>query len=207
MSSIFSDPPFVRGRTLASGDFGDAQSDPSRPDVLGSGIVGAVKAFQDVAPGQIAFGGTTATPGAVLSNRLVYCQAVRWRGSTVDDASTIAGQVYLIDTGLENGKPLCQISTVAAEADVAAGREYGVLDEYLTGRLLQNDVVWLVRKGPTAIKTGSASSIADGARVEMSTSGRVVVRSTGTSLGISISGAAVATSGANVRINLVSDDI
>lgn len=210
MSSIFSDPPFVRGRTLASGDFGDAQTDPTKTDVLGSGIVGSIKAFQDVAVGQISFGSTTATPGTLLSNRLVYCQAVRWRGSdqTPSQVAGLAGQVYLIDTGLENGKPFCQITSPATEANVAAGREYGVLDEYLTGQLKQNDVVWIVRKGPCAIKTGSGDSIADGARVELTGSaGRAVVRNTGTSLGINISGAAVATSGASVRVNLICDDI
>lgn len=210
MSSIFSDPPFVRGRTLASGDFGDAQTDPTKTDVLGSGIVGSIKAFQDVAVTQIAFGGTTATPGTLLSNRLVYCQAVRWRGGdkTVSETAALAGQVYLVDTGHENGKPFCQITSPATDQNVTDGREYGVLDEYLSGQLKNNDVVWIVRKGPCAIKTGSASSIADGARVELTGSaGRAVVRASGNSLGISITGAAVATSGANVRVNLICDDI
>jgi hypothetical protein len=210
MSSIFSDPPFVRGRTLASGDFGDAQTDPTKTDVLGSGIVGAVKAFQDVAVSPISFGSTVATPGSLLSNRLVYCQAVRYRGDdkTPSEVAGLAGSAYLIDTGLENGKPFCQITNLATDANVGAGREVGILDEYLTGQLKKNDVVWVVRKGPCAIKTGSASSIADGARVELTGSvGRAAVFSSGNSLGISISGAAVATSGANVRVNLICDDI
>ena len=62
MSSIFSDPPFVRGRTLGSGDFGDAQTNPSLPDVFGSGVVGQIKAFQDVAASGIAINGAVLPP-------------------------------------------------------------------------------------------------------------------------------------------------
>lgn len=212
MSSIFSDPPFVRGRTLASGDFGDAQTDPTKTDVLGSGIVGAIKAFQDVAVSPISFGSTVATPGSLLSNRLVYCQAVRYRGDdkTPTQVADLAGQVFLVDTGLENGKPFCQITGVASDANVAAGRDYGVLDEYLTGQLKKNDVVWIVRKGPCAIKSANGTSIPDAGPVEITGSaGRIQTpgATPGARIGISITGAAVATAGNNVRVNLVSDDI
>lgn len=209
MSSIFSDPPFVRGRTLGSGDFGDAQTNPSLPDVFGSGVVGSIKAFQDVAAGSIAVNGTAVTPGTVLSNRLVYCQAVRWRGSDVADASTIAGVAYTVDLTMENGKPFCQISTPAVNLDVVNGRDYGVVDEYLTGTLKQNDVVWLVRKGPVCIKQAAGTSIASGSGVELTSStGKIAVKSSGQSLGITILGAAsAATADTLVRVNLTCDDI
>jgi hypothetical protein len=209
MSSIFSDPPFVRGRTLASSDFGDAQTDPTKPDVLGTSVVGQIKAFQDVAAGGISINGTAVIPGTMLSNRLVYCQAVRYRGSDLADASTIAGTAFVVDLALENGKPYCQISTAATNANAAAGREVGIVDEYLTGVLKQNDVIWIVRKGPTCVKQAAGTAITSGAGVELTgTAGKIQALASGTSLGINILGAnSAATADTLVRVGLVSDEI
>lgn len=207
MSSIFSDPPFRRGTTLAEGGFGDAAT--SGPDILGGGIVGQIKCFQDVAHSAITYG-TTANgnppraPGAVLSNRLVYCQAVRWKGSNVSDASTIAGCAYTVDLTLENGKPFASITTAATNADAAAGRDIGVLDEYLTGQLNTNDVVWIVRRGPCAIKQAAGTAITSGARVELTgTAGKIQALASGAALGISVLGEnSPATADTLVRVNI-----
>lgn len=209
MSSIFSDPPFVRGRTLGSGDFGDAQTNPSLPDVFGSGVVGQIKAFQDVAAGGIAINGTAVVPGTMLSNRLVYCQAVRYRGSELADASTLAGTAVVVDLALENGKPFCQVTSAATDANVGAGRDVGVVDEYLTGVLKQNDVIWIVRKGPTCIKQAAGTAITSGARVELTGSaGKIQALASGNSLGINVLGAnSAATADTLVRVNMISDDI
>lgn len=209
MSSIFSDPSFGRGRTLASADFGDAVVDTTKNDVLGGGIVGQIKAFQDVAVKDIAFGGTTKPAGTLLSNRLVYCQAVRWKGADVADASTVAGTLYVVDLGLENGKPFCQISAAATNANVGDGREYGVLDEYLTGQLKTNDVVWIVRKGPSCVKQAAATAIASGARLEITgAAGKVQAFASGNSIGINVLGASSpATADTLVRVSLIADDV
>lgn len=230
MSSIFSDPPFVRGRTLASGDFGDAQTDPTKNDVLGGGIVGSIKAFQDVAVTQVTIGDKTYPAGTLLSNRLVYCQAVRYRGSdkTAAEVEGLRGTAMLIDVGLENGKPFCQFTNAATNANVDAGREYGVLDEYLTGALKQNDVVWLVRKGPAIVKQAGATAISNGAQVALiGSAGKIAARAGSVfhpaqstfaaataatdnyaPIGISIQGAASQTTAdSTVRVNLICDDI
>jgi hypothetical protein len=192
MSQIFSDPPFRRGSTLLGGDFKDTGTGLELP---GTDIVGSVKVFQDVNP----------STGERYSNRLVYCVAVRYKGSDVNDATTLAGKVYVIDTALENGRPFATITSLATEANVAAGRHVGVLDEYLTGGLKQNDVVWLVVKGPaSALRT--AAAVNDGVRVQVSgTAGSVIALTTGTSLGIQIEGANTSASAGLTRVNLVSD--
>jgi hypothetical protein len=175
MSSIFSDPPFRRGSTLAGGDFtyGGATSGA---DIIGGEIVGQIKAFQDVVP----------TTGLRLSNRLVYCMAVRWKGSDTADASTVAGLAYALDLTYENNKPLCTITSAATNTNVAAGRVWGVVDEYLTGNLKQNDVLWLVVKGPTAIEANaSGATITSGAGLELTGSaGKAQSFSAGTNIGL-----------------------
>lgn len=192
MSQIFSDPPFRRGSTLLGGDFTETGTGINLP---GGEVVGSVKVFQDVDP----------STGKRYSNRLVYCVAVRYKGSDVSDATTLAGKVYLIDTAHENAKPFATITNLATEANVAAGRHIGVLDEYLTGELKQNDVVWLVVKGPaSALRT--AAAVNDGVRVQVSgTAGSIVALTTGTSLGIQIEGANTSASAGLTRVNLVSD--
>lgn len=196
MSSIFSDPPFRRGTTLCSGDL---TGTGTGNDLPGSELVGSIKAFQDVNP----------STGVRNSNRLVYCQAVRYLGSDVADATTVAGCAYAVDLGLENGKPFATITSAATNANVAAGREYGVLDEYLTGNLKQNDVVWIVRKGPTSLKQAAATAIASGAGVELTgTAGKIQAQSSGAALGINILGASsAATADTLVRVSVHADDI
>ena len=136
-------------------------------------------------------------------------RSVRYRGADLLDASTIAGTAFVVDLALENGKPFCQISAAATNANVAAGREYGVVDEYLTGALRQNDVIWIVRKGPCSVKQAGATAITSGAGVELTGSaGKIQALASGSSLGINILGAnSAATADTNVRVNLIADDI
>lgn len=192
MSAIFSDPPFRRGTTLCSGDFTQTGTGNDLP---GSEIVGQIKAFQDVNP----------STGVRNSNRLVYCQAVRFLAADVSDVTTIAGTVFAVDLAFENGKPFATITSAATNTNVGAGRHYGVVDEYLSGTLKQNDVIWIVVKGPTAIKQAAATSLANGAVVELTGSaGKIQATASGTTIGSQIAGAATTTADANVRVNLIS---
>jgi hypothetical protein len=192
MSSIFSDPFFRRGNTLLSGEA--IELDASSNPVAGNEIVGQVKAFQDVNP---------VGAGERYSNRLVYCVAARYKGSTVNDASTVAGQLYLFDTG----KPLTEFTDKASSTNATAGLAIGVLDEYLTGTLRQNDIVWLVMKGPTSIKQ-TAVAISAGVAVQASaTAGSIAVLSTGIAIAQQIVGAATSAAAGLTRVNLYSDQI
>jgi hypothetical protein len=192
MSSIFSDPSFRRGTTLLGGEAIDL--DASSNPVAGGEIVGQVKVFQDVNP----------STGERYSNRLVYCVAARYEGSTVDDASTVAGELYLFDAA----KPLIEFTSKLTTSTHAAGASIGVLDEYLTGQLRNNDIVWLVVKGPTSIKR-TAAAISAGAAVQASSTGGSIVAQTGTNtvIGQQIAGAASAASVGLTRVNLHSDQI
>lgn len=189
MSSIFSDPSFRRGTTLLGGEA--IELTPAGEPLAGGEIVGQVKAFQDVNP----------YTGIRYSNRLVYCVAARYKGATVTDGSTLAGTAYVFD----DAAPLATFTNKATNADVAAGKPVGVLDEYLTGQLRQNDIVWLVMKGPTSIQKGSNASVASGAGVELGssgTAGQVVPLSAGERVASSIAGSAVTgAQGALLRVN------
>jgi hypothetical protein len=188
MSSIFSDPSFRRGTTLLGGEA--IEVDSSGNPIAGGEIVGQVKVFQDVNP----------STGVRNSNRLVYCVAARYKGSTVDDASTVAGEVYLFDAA----KPLTEFTSKGSATTVVERVAYGVLDEYLTGQLRQNDIVWLVVKGPTDAKQ-TAAAINAGAVVQVSaTAGSIVTATTGFAIGQQIEGANTSASAQLTRINLAS---
>lgn len=196
MSSIFSDPFFRRGTTLLGGETIEltAAGNPA----AGGEIVGQVKVFQDVVPTGL---------GERLSNRLVYCVAARYKGSTVNDASTVAGEVYAFDAAA----PLTEFTSKATAANVNAGIAVGVLDEYLTGVLRQNDIVWLVVKGPTKAKQ-TAAAINAGVAVHLSgTAGSVAnAAASGAStapIGQQIAGANSAASVGLTRVNLHSNVI
>lgn len=206
MSSIFSDPFFRRGATLLGGEAIELVG--STP-VAGTEIVGQVKVFQDVEP--------TGTQKR-LSNRLVYCVAARYKGTAVTDASTVAGTLYAFDTGSDNAA-LTEFTSAATASNIADGRAYGVLDEYLKGELRTNDIVWLVVKGPVRVKkTGGASGTtafaAGSAAVVSATSGSITYKGDGTAnvgtvmIGQHLgSSASVPAADATIRINLWSDEI
>jgi hypothetical protein len=192
MSSIFSDPGWSRGRTLLSGETIDL--DGSGNPIAGSEIVGQVKVFQDVNP----------LTGARNSNRLVYCVAARYTGSSTLVAADNAGKVFAFTTG----KPLSEFSAVATATNVTDGRSIGVLDEYLSMPVRQYDIVWLVVKGPTSIQS-SGTAIAAGAAIEVtSTAGRILTKNTGVTIANQIANDSVGgTAGALVRSNLHSDEV
>lgn len=179
MSAIFSDPQWRRGTTLLSGEA--IELDSAGSPIAGTEIVGQVKAFQDVNP---------VGRGERYSNRLVFCVAARYKGTTVTDASTVAGKAYVFSSTA----PLSEFSALATNADAAAGRPIGVLDEYLKGELRTNDIVWLVVKGPTSIQKGSSASVAALGEVELGssgTAGQAIPKDTGVGIASSIAGAAV----------------
>lgn len=201
MSTIFSDPGWRRGSTLLNRETIEVDAD-GKP-VAGKELVGQVKVFQDVNP----------SSGVRNSNRLVYCVAARYTGAT-NLTSADAGKVYAFSTASTagpdaNNGPMTEFSAVATATNVNTdGRSIGVLDEYLTEDVRQNDIVWLVVKGPTSIQS-SGTAIAAGAAIEVTgTAGRVTTKSAGATVANQIAGASVGgTAGALVRVNLHSDEI
>lgn len=187
MSSIFSDPSFRRGTTLLAGEA--IETDANGP-IAGGEVVGQVKVFQDVNP----------YTGQRYSNRLVYCVAARYKGNTVSDASTVAGEAYLFDAA----RPLTEFTNKASSSNATNGLAFGVLDEYLTGELRQNDIVWLVVEGPTSVKR-TAAAVNAGVAVQLSTTaGSIVTLSTGIVIGQQIEGANTSASAGLTRVNLTS---
>jgi len=192
MSSIFSDPFFRRGTTLLGGEA--IELDGAGDPIAGTEVVGQVKVFQDVVPTGM---------GERLSNRLVYCVAARYKGSTVSDASTVAGELYLFDTGA----PMAEFINKATATNATDGLAVGVLDEYLTGVLRQNDIVWLVIKGPTKIKRTAAAVNAGVAVQASATAGSIATLSTGIAIGQQIEGANTSASAGLTRVNLQSSHV
>ena len=194
MSSIFSDPFFRRGSTLLGGE--EIEKDAAGNPVAGNEVVGQVKAFQDVNP---------AGAGERYSNRLVYCVAARYTGSTVASAATVAGKAYVF----ADATPLTTFSALATNTNVAAGKAVGILDEYLKGELRENDIVWLVLKGPTSIQKGSSVSVGANTGVEIGasgTAGQAIPVDQGVNIGNSLAGVAVTgAQGDLLRINKTSD--
>ena len=195
MSAIFSDPSFRRGSTLLGGEA--IETDANGP-IAGREIVGQVKVFQDVVP---------TGKGERKSNRLVYCVAARYTGSTVNDATTKAGLVMKFSASA----PLEEIDgTEAANGDVH-DVAVGVVDEYLAGELRTNDIVWVVVKGPTSIKKAAAGAVGDGVAVEISsTDGQIQAHATGNVLGQHIGddqGTKTVGAGEGIRVNLHSNFI
>ena len=192
MSAIFSDPLFRRGSTLLGGE--QIEVDAAGNPVAGTEVVGQVKVFQDVNP---------VCQGERYSNRLVYCVAARYKGSTVSDASTVAGEVYAFDAA----KPLTEFTSKATSANVDADIAIWVLDEYLTGQLRQNDIVWLVVKGPAKVKQ-TATAINAGVAVKVSsTAGSAAAAGSTKSIGQQIAGANSAAAVGLTRVNLISATI
>jgi len=184
MSSIFSDPFFRRGSTLLGGEKID--TDANGP-IAGREVVGQVKAFQDVKP---------TGDGARFSNRLVYCVAARYTGSSTTGAA-LAGKVVKFSATA----PLTEFSADAEDGD----NPIGVVDEYLSGAVRQNDICWVVVKGPTTANVATAD-IDAGEAVEVGTTGgsdagTVKAASTGAVVGYQIEGADK-TGVTKVRINL-----
>ena len=191
MSSIFSDPFFRRGSTLLGGE--TIEVDDAGNPLAGTEIVGQVKAFQDQNPTGL---------GERHSNRLVYCVAARYKGSSAL-TSADAGKLFVFDaTGV-----LTTFTDAATTTNAAAGKAVGVLDEYIPENVTvrQNDIVWLVVKGPTTVNQ-TAASIAQGTPVQVSsTGGSVIASGSGAIVGQKIG--ATSSAAAGVRVNLTSSHI
>jgi hypothetical protein len=189
MSSLFSDPPFPRGNTLLNNETIDR--DVNGTPIAGREIVGSVKVFQDQNP----------YTKDRLSNRLVYCVAARYKGTSLDLAQTAAarGTVYAFDLA----SPMAEFTDAATTAMMTAGRAVGVLDEYLTGELREDDIVWIVLKGPTEVKKITSAAINTGITVEVSnTAGSVQAFGSGVRIGQQIAGANVLAATPSARVNL-----
>jgi len=180
MSSIFSDPFWRRGSTLLNAEQIDL--DGSGNPIAGTEVVGQVKAFQDVRP---------TGDGKRFSNKLVYCIAVRYLGTTVakaDVPTTVAGARYTLSADQKS------ITAKRTKANADASMPSGVVDEYLTGELRQNDIVWLVVKGPCEVKTNGSTDIDAGKNiVQGSVAGETVEAGTASASAI-IDGTALAAS-------------
>lgn len=199
MSSLFSDPGWRRGGTLLSGE--TIEVDASGLPIAGRDLVGQVKVFQDVHP----------STGASLSNRVVYCVAARYTG-TAGLTAADAGKVIVFKAAARLSEFDDTSMALADSTNLVAGVPYGVLDEYIPSgvTIRQNDVVWVVVKGPCAVKklTGAGNDIPAGAVVEISaTDGSVQDGAdiASLALGYSIESATTATTATTVRINLRND--
>lgn len=163
MSSIFSDPGWRRGSTLLNNE--TIELDGAGNPVAGNELVGQVKVFQDVHP----------STGVRYSNRLVYCIAARYIGSSdINVNGADAGRAYVLSR--RNGLGL--FADVAGASDVT-DRTVGILDEYLTETVRPNDIVWLVVKGPVTARKGNTIVIPGGLGAEVaSANGLVVAKAT-----------------------------
>lgn len=189
MSSIFSDPFWRRGSTLLTGE--PIELDASGNPVAGTEVVGQVKAFQDVSP---------TGHGTRHSNKLVYCVAVRYTGSTVADSSTVAGKRYNLNAAQT------EISALRTKVNADAAVPSGILDEYLVGELRANDIVWLVVKGPCNVV--SSGTVTAGANVGQVAAGGGVLATAGGSNSATVDGTALAAAASNkCRVNLHSNFI
>lgn len=183
MSSIFSDPFWRRGATLLAGE--PIEMSAGSP-VAGTEVIGQVKAFQDVSP---------TGHGTRHSNKLVYCVAVRYTGTTVSDSSTVAGKRYVLNAAQD------EISTLRSKANADAAVPSGVLDEYLVGELRENDIVWLVVKGPCNVV--SSGTVNAGANVGQVAGGGGLLATAGGSNSSTVDGTALAAAASNkCRVNL-----
>ena len=169
MSSLFSDPPFTRGTTLLNGEtieYSSGDSYANGVPAAGSEIVGQVKAFQDIHP----------VAKTRLSNELVYCVAARFKPaaeSTVLNANrdgADSGQAYVLKAA-SGMTGTVEFADKATSADVVTGKRVAFLDEYLTGTVRANDIVWLIFKGPANLKKIVGGPVAPGAAIRLSPSG------------------------------------
>lgn len=155
MSILQSDPWFGRGQTL-----GVDNADQ------GGAVTGSVKIFADADP-------RTTNTGVFYSNRLVTCVAVR----NTSGSALLPGKVVKF----KSAAILTEVDGTGAGSDTIIG----VVDEYLpaTG-VANNDVFWVVVKGPTAITT--SATLAAGAKIT-ATSGNAAAAGTDPVVGAAIS--------------------
>lgn len=181
MSSLFSDPPFARGTTLLGGEVIDyyppgsaysATNDSgAQYPVAGREIVGQVKVFQDINP----------VNKKRLSNELVYCIAARYKPSTATNLTSATGKGVTLKISQYLGTAEFD-ENLATQANVNTGERVAFVDDWLpSGTVIRpDDIVWLVFKGPAALKKtehASTAGITAGVAVAMSsTAGSVFTK-------------------------------
>jgi hypothetical protein len=166
MSSLFSDPPFTRGTTLLGGEvieyyppgvtYSATNNSGVQYPIAGREIVGQTKAFQDINP----------STKQRLSSELVYCVAARYKPTNGANLTVPAGKGVVLKVGqyLETAS---FDENLATAANVIEGKRVGFIDEYLSADTIirPDDIVWVVYKGPAAVKKtehASTASIAAG---------------------------------------------
>jgi len=141
MSTLTADPGFARGEVL-----GVTKKYYSAENGDGSHMLGVHKVFRDV---------DVRAEGKVLSNETVECVAVK----------NTSGGALLPGTLVEfkAAAPLTEVATAGADASIRVG----VVDEYLPAAGVPDDeVFWVVVKGPTKVDTDGSSTYTNGAAIQ-----------------------------------------
>ena len=192
MSSLFSDPQWPRGTTLLNGE--TIELDADNKPIAGTEVIGTIKVFQDVDP----------VTKRKLSNRLVYCVAARYVGSSTSFNASGAdkGKSFLLDSSNSLGT----FQTAAVVADANSYKPYAVLDEYLTTTIRPNDIVWLVIKGPVTVNKATGTALVAGSATMLTTGGSTTAWSS-TNIPNGYALAAAASADTTARVYLVSDEV
>lgn len=175
MSTLTADPGFARGQTL-----GVTVTMYEAENGDGSNVVGTRKVFRDEDP----------KTGALRSNRTVECIAVK----NVSGSALLPGAV----AKFRDAAILSEVDGLA----VAATTLMGVVDEYLPAAgVPNNEVFWLVVRGPSTV-TKTATSVSAGAAYGPSaTAGSAAAQGANAQLGFAIETSATTSGRILVRTN------
>jgi hypothetical protein len=160
MSTLTADPGFGRGQTL-----GVTMTMYEAENGDGSNIVGVRKVFRDENP----------ITGAILSNRTVECIAVK----NTSGSALLPGSV----AKFKDAAILTEVDGLATTSTALMG----IVDEYLPAAgVANNEVFWLVVRGPSTV-TKTSTSVSAGASYGLSaTAGSAAAQSTNPLLGFAI---------------------
>ena len=160
MSTLTADPGFGRGQTL-----GVTMTMYEAENGDGSTVVGTRKVFRDENP----------ITGAINSNRTVECIAVK----NTSGSALVPGAV----AKFKDAAILTEVDGLATTSTALMG----IVDEYLpSAGVANNEVFWLVVRGPSTV-TKTATSVAAGAAYGLSaTAGSAAAQSTNPLLGFAI---------------------
>jgi hypothetical protein len=160
MSTLTADPGFGRGQTL-----GVTMTMYEAENGDGSTVVGTRKVFRDENP----------ITGAINSNRTVECIAVK----NTSGSALVPGAV----AKFKDAAILSEVDGLATTSTALMG----IVDEYLPAAgVANNEVFWLVVRGPSTV-TKTATSVAAGAAYGLSaTAGSAAAQSTNPLLGFAI---------------------
>jgi len=160
MSTLTADPGFGRGQTL-----GVTVTLYEAENGDGSTVVGTRKVFRDEDP----------KTGALKSNRTVECIAVK----NTSGSALVPGAV----AKFKDAAILSEVDGLATTSTALMG----IVDEYLpSAGVPNNEVFWLVVRGPSTV-TKTSTSVSAGASYGLSaTSGSAAAQSTNPLLGYAI---------------------